>query len=66
MKKLTLDVEELMVETFEPSRTERGDRGTIRAHEWSRLGHDETCGGISCDYACITVYDDSCNNICAA
>ncbi|HEX8394812.1 MAG TPA: hypothetical protein VF665_20875, partial [Longimicrobium sp.] len=47
MKKLKL--ESLTVETFEPARTERATRGTVRGHDWSRLGHDETCGGMSCD-----------------
>jgi hypothetical protein len=62
MKKLKLEC--LTVETFEPSSPEGGTHGTVRAHAWTRLGQ-QTCGGMSCDYACITVYDDTCPNICA-
>jgi hypothetical protein len=59
-----LKLENLSVESFEPSRPEGATRGTVRGHDWSRLGED-TCGGMSCDYVCITVYDHTCPNICA-
>ncbi|HEY0018098.1 MAG TPA: hypothetical protein VGC13_17410 [Longimicrobium sp.] len=61
MKKLKLD--SLSVETFRTSRAEDATRGTVQAHDWTRLG-EQTCGGMSCDYACITVYDDTCRNVC--
>lgn len=62
MKKLKL--ESLCIETFVTARTDNATRGTVRAHDWSRLG-EQTCGGMSCDYACITLYDDTCRSVCA-
>ena len=64
MHKLKLDT--LSVETFESSPADSMTRrGTVQAHDWSRLG-EQTCGGMSCDYACVTVYDDTCHNVCLA
>jgi hypothetical protein len=63
MKKLKVDVDALMVETFEVSRADRATQGTVLAHAWTRF--DPTCAGISCDYACITYYDNTCRNVCA-
>ena len=60
-----LKLESLSVETFETSRVEGATRGTVRAHAWSRFG-EQTCGGMSCDYACVTLYDYTCRNVCAA
>ncbi|WP_420129210.1 hypothetical protein [Longimicrobium sp.] len=60
-----LKLESLSVETFETAGTENRTRGTVQAHAWSRLG-EQTCGGMSCDYACITVYDYTCRNVCIA
>jgi hypothetical protein len=58
MKKLKL--ESLAVETFETDRPEGATRGTVAAYGWTRA-QDQTCAGISCDYACITVYDHTCD-----
>ncbi|HYR06542.1 MAG TPA: hypothetical protein VEQ60_02160 [Longimicrobium sp.] len=60
-----LKLESLSVETFEPSREDGvATRGTVQAHSWSRFGQ-QTCGGMSCDYACVTLYDYTCRNVCA-
>jgi hypothetical protein len=73
MNKMKLEIDSLMVESFQTSRpapeaqASRADaaaRGTVRAHGWTRLG-DQTCGGESCDYACITLYDATCVRVCA-
>jgi hypothetical protein len=64
MKKLKMIADDLRVESFDASRAGEGARGTVRAHDWSRFG-EQTCGGMSCDYACITVYDDTCRDVCA-
>jgi hypothetical protein len=71
MNKMKLEIDSLTVESFQTSRpapevqASRADaaRGTVRAHGWTRLG-DQTCGGVSCDYACITYYDDTCRYVC--
>lgn len=60
MRKLKLEL--LAVESFEPSRADAPARGTVQGHAWTRF--DPTCGGISCDYACITIYDATCPNVC--
>jgi hypothetical protein len=57
MKKLKL--ESISVETFETVRLEGTTGGTVAAYGWTRV-QDQTCAGISCDYACITVYDHTC------
>lgn len=59
-----LRLESLSVDTFETSRTDHATRGTVWAHAWTRF--DPTCGGMSCDYVCITMYDDTCQDVCAA
>jgi hypothetical protein len=65
MKKLKLAVDTLHVESYEPSRAPEGDEGTVQGYaSLTRLGQ-QTCGGISCDYACITYYDNTCRNVCA-
>jgi hypothetical protein len=64
MKKIKLQLDTLQVESYETSRDSDDRAGTVHAHSWSRLG-DPTCGGISCDYACITYYDDTCRYVCA-
>ena len=65
MQKLKLDVDTLRVESYEPSQAPEAVEGTVHAHaSLTRLGQ-QTCGGISCDYACITYYDNTCRYVCA-
>ncbi|HSU13551.1 hypothetical protein [Longimicrobium sp.] len=65
MKKLKLSLDALHVESYEPSRAPQAAEGTVHGHEsFSRLGQ-QTCGGMSCDYACVTLYDNTCRNVCA-
>ncbi len=65
MKKLKLQMDALRVESYETSRTTQAATGTVHAHDsFSRFG-DPTCGGISCDYACVTYYDYTCRLVCA-
>lgn len=64
MNKLKLIVDDLRVESFDASRASEEARGTVRAHDWSRIG-EQTCGGMSCDYACVTLYDHTCRRVCA-
>jgi len=72
MNKMKLEIDSLAVESFQTSRpapeaqASRADaatRGTVRAHGWTEWG-DQTCGGASCDYACITFYDETCRYVC--
>lgn len=73
MKKLTLRLDALHVESFELSHAERSERGTIKAHDYT---NDLNCwtnadGGLStspsclrtCDYSCETC-GFSCNGTC--
>ncbi len=62
MKKLKLQPDALRVESYETMRPAPADAGTVHAHV-TRLGQP-TCGGVSCDYACITYYDHTCNAVC--
>ena len=67
MKKLKLELDALHVESYETSRSSKVLTGTVNAHggfAWSRLG-EQTCGGMSCDYACVTLYDNTCRYVCA-
>ena len=63
MKKLTLDVDGLRVESFETSRSDEAMTGTVRAHSELVLTrwYEPTCnGGVSCAVACRTRYDTPC------
>ena len=55
MKKLSLEIEALAVETFETGAEARG-RGTVRAHV-------ATGSGATCVYHC-TFAGDTCQNAC--
>ncbi len=69
MKKLSLDLDQLTVESFDTSTTER-PAGTVRAHGYT----DTTCRqllcdcgptNVTCDTACYQdTCGDSCVNIC--
>lgn len=73
VKKLTLDLDELEVESFEPSPSRQDQRGTVRAHSGDevtcyQLTDHQSCHGTcdyscygSCGYSCYTCYDISCN-----
>ena len=47
MRKLRLDVEELAVQSFEPTKREEAKRGTVRAHAVSN-GPYWTCAYSTC------------------
>ena len=64
MKKLKLPVDALRVESYETSRASQAAEGTVHGHAFTRFG-ERTCGGMSCDYACITLYDYTCRYVCA-
>ena len=65
MKKLKLEIDTLRVESYEASQELLEDEGTVQGYaSLTRLGQ-QTCGGISCDYACITYYDNTCRYVCA-
>lgn len=65
MKKLKLEIDTLRVESYEASQAPLEDEGTVQGYaSLTRLGQ-QTCGGISCDYACITYYDNTCRYVCA-
>jgi hypothetical protein len=61
-----LKLESLSVETFEPSGEDSAARGTVRAHDWTNYYYDPTCGGLSCQVACRTRYQNTCETACAA
>jgi hypothetical protein len=68
MKKLTLDLDALQVDSFEPSATDRAPRGTVEGREsdqtwevWCRQPNEFT---QTCDYRCQT-NDYSCNGTCS-
>lgn len=65
MKKLKLDVDSLRVESYEPSRATEAGEGTVQGYASLTRPGQQTCGGISCDYVCITYYDNTCRNVCA-
>lgn len=68
MKKLSLDVDEIRVESFAPAEDEAGRRGTVRGRAQSEM---ETRGEYTCspcytyDYSCIeygpTCWDRTCD-----
>ena len=64
MAKFRLVPEELEVTSFAPLPFRSGQRQHAEAAAFTRLG-EQTCGGISCDYACITYYDATCRRVCA-
>ena len=66
MKKMTLKLESLAVESFATESEARGPRGTVQAHNHTRGGHPtcgNTCdGGNSCD--CPITVDVTCLEPC--
>ncbi|HEX6910511.1 MAG TPA: hypothetical protein VF142_08950 [Longimicrobium sp.] len=66
MKTLKLQPDALRVESYQTSRSAGAAIGTVHAHDGTvitRLGNP-TCGGASCNYACITHFDDTCQYVC--
>jgi hypothetical protein len=63
MKKIKLQLDALRVESYETLRGSEAAGGTVHAHDFTRLG-DRTCGGISCDYDCVTYYEHTCGEEC--
>jgi hypothetical protein len=65
MQKLKLQMDDLRVESYATSRAPHAAEGTVHGHEaFTRLG-EQTCGGMSCDYACVTLYNNTCRYVCA-
>ena len=62
MTKLKLKLDSLRVETFETSRADDATGGTVRAYGWTQF--DPTCGGLSCDVACRTRFQVTCQTGC--
>jgi hypothetical protein len=78
MKKLTLQVESLVVESFDTSRMPAADRGTVRGRDsWTEPQEPDTivatcgcpppntgasCGAASCQWSC----DPGCTATCGA
>jgi hypothetical protein len=62
-----LKLESLSVESFETSQSDDATRGTVRAHDGSVNTYDQyqqTCGGLSCQVACRTRYQYTCETAC--
>ena len=62
-----LKLESLSVETFETSQSDDVARGTVRAHDgsvWTYDAYQQTCGGLSCQVACRTRYQYTCETAC--
>jgi hypothetical protein len=59
MKKLSLNLDKLRVETFEPLPVETDERGTVRAHQPTNPNANTcdplegTCFGFTCFRTCI-------------
>ena len=53
MKKIALKLEELCVETFQTSSSERSRRGTVEAHEDTFFWPCQTGTCQSCDLYCL-------------
>lgn len=67
MKKLKL--ESLSVESFETLQSDDATRGTVRGQDGSVYTYDQyqqTCGGLSCQVACRTRYQNTCDTGCYA
>jgi len=76
MKKLTLDLDTLRVESFEPSPVQRREGGTVHAHAvvndsqnvncWKLPPNDPTFGAtcFTCEYSCYGTCDYSCEGTC--
>lgn len=61
-----LKLESLSVESFETSQSD-DTRGTVRGHDDSVYTYDQyqqTCGGLSCQVACRTRYQYTCETNC--
>ena len=59
MPRLRLVPEQLEVTSFAPVPAGQEFMGAA----FSRLG-EQTCGGMSCDYACKTKFDATCLSVC--
>lgn len=67
MNKLKLNLDALRVETFAVSAADEMAGGTVRAHDGSVYTYDnyqQTCGGLSCQVACRTRYQVTCQTAC--
>lgn len=64
MRKMKLEIDTLDVQSFPTDDPRVEARGTVEAREASRTFGISHCtcpgNGISCGYACITVYDPDC------
>lgn len=63
MNKLMLDPETLRVESFETSPADDATRGTVCAHDWTGQ-YEPTCAVLSCQVACRTRYQNTCETNC--
>lgn len=66
MKKMNLDVEALVVESFETSDV-RGERGTVRGHGYTDTTCAQrvcTCPTVGNGFTCADTCQDSCGGTC--
>jgi hypothetical protein len=63
MPRLRLVPEQLEVTSFAPVPFRSPAGRELERAAFTRLG-EKTCGGVSCDYACITYFDPTCPNVC--
>jgi hypothetical protein len=66
MNKLKLQLDTLRVETFDAG-PDNALPGTVDAHDGSVYTYDnyqQTCGGLSCQVACRTRYQNTCQTAC--
>ncbi|HEU4882961.1 MAG TPA: hypothetical protein VFT45_11960 [Longimicrobium sp.] len=59
MRKLKLDLDRLIVESFDTVVAKDPGRGTVEAHSHMCVSPFETCAALSCNYTCGTC-DPSC------
>jgi len=64
VSKLRLVPEQLEVTSFVPVPLRSAAGQQPEGAAFTRLG-EATCGGMSCDDACVTVYDQTCRRVCA-
>jgi hypothetical protein len=68
MKKLTLELDSLRVDSFEPSPAQQRSRGTVQAREYTQLCNEDAdyISKVSCPGTCAMsqCYGNSCGGLC--
>lgn len=68
MRKITLDLDTLDVQTFETAAAEQSAKGTVQGHDDPTQGHNVGCGsaydachtGLCTPQTCPNTYDGTC------